>query len=64
MENRKPLDLKLVLIIYNFSVVALSVYMIYEVSQCTADGLFLFGFFHRECEMHTLLAILLLYFVL
>lgn len=33
MENRKPLDLKGVLIFYNFSVVALSVYMIYEVSQ-------------------------------
>lgn len=32
MENRKPLDLKGVLIFYNFSVVALSVYMIYEVS--------------------------------
>ncbi|XP_056889567.1 elongation of very long chain fatty acids protein 7a isoform X2 [Takifugu flavidus] len=30
MENRKPLDLKGVLIFYNFSVVALSVYMIYE----------------------------------
>lgn len=33
MENRKPLDLKGVLILYNFSIVALSVYMIYEVSQ-------------------------------
>lgn len=33
MENRKPLDLKGVLILYNFSVVALSVYMIYEVSE-------------------------------
>lgn len=32
MENRKPLDLKGVLVLYNFSVVALSVYMIYEVS--------------------------------
>lgn len=32
MENRKAFDLKGVLIVYNFSVVALSVYMIYEVS--------------------------------
>lgn len=30
MENRKGFDLKGVLIVYNFSVVALSVYMIYE----------------------------------
>lgn len=32
MENRKPLNMKGVLILYNFFVVALSVYMIYEVS--------------------------------
>lgn len=32
MENRKPFDLKKVLVIYNFSVVALSLYMCYEVS--------------------------------
>ncbi|XP_030628384.1 elongation of very long chain fatty acids protein 7a [Chanos chanos] len=30
MENRKPFDLKKVLIIYNFSVVAFSLYMCYE----------------------------------
>ncbi|XP_039531810.1 elongation of very long chain fatty acids protein 7a [Pimephales promelas] len=30
MENRKPFNLKPVLVIYNFSVVALSVYMCYE----------------------------------
>lgn len=39
MENRKPLDLKGVLIFYNFSVVALSVYMIYEVSQSVHSSL-------------------------
>lgn len=33
MENRKPLDLKGVLVFYNLGVVALSVYMIYEVSE-------------------------------
>lgn len=33
MENRKAFDLKGVLIVYNFSVVALSLYMIYEVSD-------------------------------
>lgn len=32
MENRKAFDLKGVLIVYNFSVVALSLYMCYEVS--------------------------------
>lgn len=32
MENRKAFDLKGVLVLYNFSVVALSLYMIYEVS--------------------------------
>lgn len=31
MENRKPFDLKQVLIVYNFSVVAFSLYMCYEV---------------------------------
>ncbi|TRY88670.1 hypothetical protein DNTS_025689 [Danionella cerebrum] len=30
MENRKPFELKQILIVYNFSVVALSLYMIYE----------------------------------
>lgn len=33
MENRKAFDLKGVLVVYNFSVVALSLYMIYEVSR-------------------------------
>lgn len=43
MENRKAFDLKGVLIVYNFSVVALSLYMCYEVSHrvyllsCTID---------------------------
>lgn len=32
MENRKAFDLKGVLIVYNFGVVALSLYMCYEVS--------------------------------
>lgn len=31
MENRKPFDLKKPMIAYNFSIVALSLYMIYEV---------------------------------
>lgn len=31
MENRKAFDLKGILIVYNFGVVALSLYMIYEV---------------------------------
>lgn len=36
MENRKAFDLKGVLIIYNFGVVALSLYMCYEVSHTSA----------------------------
>lgn len=35
MENRKAFDLKGVLVVYNFSVVALSLYMCYEVSPHT-----------------------------
>lgn len=33
MENRKAFDLKGVLVVYNFGVVALSLYMCYEVSH-------------------------------
>lgn len=33
MENRKAFDLKGLLVVYNFSVVALSVYMCYEVNH-------------------------------
>lgn len=33
MENRKAFDLKGILIVYNFGVVALSLYMCYEVSH-------------------------------
>lgn len=32
MENRKPFDLKYVLIVYNFSLVALSIYIVHQVS--------------------------------
>ena len=32
MENRKPFDLKYILIAYNFSLVALSIYIIHQVS--------------------------------
>lgn len=42
MENRKAFDLKGVLVVYNFSVVALSLYMCYEVSPHT---IYLFFFF-------------------
>lgn len=44
MENRKAFDLKGVLVVYNFSVVALSLYMCYEVSPHTIV-LLLFFFF-------------------
>lgn len=33
MENRKPFDLKRPMIIYNFSIVVFSLYMIYEVGN-------------------------------
>lgn len=32
MENRKPFDLRHIMVVYNFGVVALSLYMVYEVS--------------------------------
>lgn len=32
MENRKPFELRQLMVIYNFGVVALSVYLTYEVS--------------------------------
>lgn len=38
MENRKALDLRGVLIVYNFGVVALSLYMCYEVSPAVFCG--------------------------
>lgn len=63
MENRKPLDLKGVLIFYNFSVVALSVYMIYEVSQSVHSRCLLLVFPHL-IEMHTFMVITFLYCVL
>lgn len=43
MESRKPFDLKRVLVIYNFSVVAYSLYMCYEVN------LFLFASRQTSC---------------
>ena len=32
MENRKPFDLKYILIVYNFSLVALSIYIVHQAS--------------------------------
>lgn len=46
MENRKAFDLKGVLVVYNFGVVALSLYMIYEVCWF----LFCFGFCKSALE--------------
>lgn len=34
MANRKPFQLKEAMIVYNFALVALSIYIVYEVSQC------------------------------
>ncbi len=55
MENRKPFDLKRPMIIYNFSIVMFSVYMIYEVREhvslwvsCVFVFLF-FKFFSLYC---------------
>lgn len=48
MENRKAFDLKGVLVVYNFSVVALSLYMCYEVSPHTIV-LFCFFFYFSWC---------------
>lgn len=43
MENRKPFDLKNIMIVYNFSVVGFSLYLIYEVGPLTADYSILVG---------------------
>lgn len=50
MENRKAFDLKGVLVVYNFGVVALSLYMIYEVCWF----LFCFGFCQSASEFEML----------
>ena len=34
MEKRKPFDLKYILIVYNFSLVTLSIYIVHQVSVC------------------------------
>lgn len=34
MANRKPFQLKEAMIVYNFALVALSTYIVYEVSTC------------------------------
>lgn len=34
MANRKPFQLKEAMIVYNFALVALSIYIVYEVSTC------------------------------
>lgn len=34
MANRKPFQLKEAMIVYNFALVALSIYIVYEVSRC------------------------------
>ena len=34
MKNREPFDLKYILITYNFSLVALSVYIVHQVCAC------------------------------
>jgi elongation of very long chain fatty acids protein 1 len=37
MANRKPFQLRGFMIVYNFSLVALSLYIVYEVSQDAQD---------------------------
>lgn len=44
MENRKPFDLKRIMIVYNFSIVAFSLYMIYEVCH-----LWTLSLLHHAC---------------
>lgn len=39
MKNREPVDLKVVLIVYNFAMVLLSAYMFHEVCHVDAIGL-------------------------
>lgn len=42
MRNRQPVDLKVVLIVYNFAMVGLSAYMFHEVRESTAPRSFLY----------------------
>lgn len=50
MENRKAFDLKGILIVYNFGVVALSLYMCYEVSHPVIFLLQLVHSWHVICQ--------------
>lgn len=54
MENRKAFDLKGVLVVYNFSVVALSLYMCYEVSPHT---IYLFFFLKPQLVLTGILKV-------
>lgn len=42
MENKKPFELRQIMAFYNFSVVALSLYMTYEVSTTFICKIFIF----------------------
>lgn len=42
MENKKPFELRQIMVFYNFSVVALSLYMTYEVSITFICKIFIF----------------------
>lgn len=47
MANRKPFQLKEAMIVYNFMLVVLSVYIVYEVS-CSLSPVSLFSFFFLQ----------------
>lgn len=42
MENKKPFELRQIMAFYNFSVVALSLYMTYEVSTTFICNVFIY----------------------
>ncbi|NWQ88044.1 ELOV7 protein, partial [Burhinus bistriatus] len=46
MENKKPFELRQIMVFYNFSVVVLSLYMTYEVSICSMFICFLLSFIY------------------
>lgn len=42
MENKKPFELRQIMVLYNFSVVTLSLYMTYEVSSTFICNIFIY----------------------
>lgn len=59
MANRKPFQLKEAMIVYNFALVALSIYIVYEVSTCLKVFIFIcipvISSLNSSCSYHVTL---------